>query len=163
MENEAKKGMNTSTMGLIAIVVIAVLAVGFFVVRSSSMKDDSMMAEPTNTMNAPADTSDSMMEMEKSYTDGTYEVVGNYTSPGGEEELGVIITLENNLIADAEVTVLATRPISNKMQTDFAENYKTMVVGKNIDEVNLGKVSGSSLTPIGFNDALEKVKAEASS
>ncbi len=162
MENEAKKGTNT-TMGLIAIVLVAVLAVGFFVVRSSSVKNDSMMAEPTNTMNAPADNGDVMMEKEKSYTDGTYEVVGNYTSPGGEEQLGVIITLENNLISDVEVTVLATRPISNKMQTDFAENYKTMVVGKNIDEVKLEKVSGSSLTPIGFNDALEKVKAEASS
>jgi hypothetical protein len=36
-----------------------------------------------------------------------------------------------------------------------------MVVGKNIDEVNLGKVSGSSLTPIGFNNAIEDIRSQA--
>jgi hypothetical protein len=38
-----------------------------------------------------------------------------------------------------------------------------MVVGKNISELQLTKVSGSSLTPQGFMDALEKIKAEAQS
>ncbi len=36
-----------------------------------------------------------------------------------------------------------------------------VVVGKKIDEVQLTKVAGSSLTPKGFMDALEKVKTEA--
>ena len=38
-----------------------------------------------------------------------------------------------------------------------------MVVGKNIDEVAITKVAGSSLTPKGFTDALEKIKADAKS
>jgi hypothetical protein len=42
-------------------------------------------------------------------------------------------------------------------------DYKQYVVGKKIDEVQLTKVSGSSLTPQGFNDALAKIKAEAKS
>lgn len=97
------------------------------------------------------------------YQDGTYEMVGNYVSPGGPETVGVTVTIANDVITDATVEVLATRPASKAKQEDFAANYKPMVVGKSIDEVMLTKVSGSSLTPKGFNDALEKIKAEAKS
>jgi hypothetical protein len=34
-------------------------------------------------------------------------------------------------------------------------------VGKNIDELNVSKVAGSSLTSGGFNQAVEKIKQEA--
>lgn len=97
------------------------------------------------------------------YQDGTYEMIGEYVSPGGPETVGVTVTLANGIITDSNVEVLATRPASVAKQTDFAENYKEMVIGKNIDEVMLTKVSGSSLTPKGFNDAIEKIKAEAKS
>lgn len=51
--------------------------------------------------------------------------------------------------------------MSARFQDLFAQNYKPLVIGKNIDEVQLGKVSGSSLTPMGFNDALAKIKTQA--
>jgi hypothetical protein len=47
------------------------------------------------------------------------------------------------------------------MQTDFAANYKTQVIGKKIEGLELSKISGSSLTPKGFNDALEKIRSQA--
>ncbi|KXK09170.1 MAG: hypothetical protein UZ21_OP11001000228 [Microgenomates bacterium OLB22] len=47
------------------------------------------------------------------------------------------------------------------MQGLFAEGYKTQVVGKSIDELKLDVVNGSSLTPKGFEDALQKIKTEA--
>lgn len=104
-----------------------------------------------------------MMNESSMYQDGTYEMIGEYVSPGGPETVGVTVTLANGIITDANVEVLATRPASVDKQTDFAANYKPMVIGKNIDEVMLTKVSGSSLTPKGFNDAIEKIKAEAKS
>ncbi len=97
----------------------------------------------------------------KKYKDGSYRVVGDYNSPGGAEQIGVMIVLQNGMIVDSTVTLMATRPISVKKQEEFIAGYKQFVTGKSIDEVTLTKVSGSSLTPIGFNDALAKVKLEA--
>lgn len=96
-----------------------------------------------------------------SYRDGSYEVTGNYVSPGGEETIGVKLVLKDGVITEAEVTPQATRPKSVLMQKLFTDGFKEMVIGKNINEVKLDRVSGSSLTPKGFNDAVEKIKAES--
>jgi uncharacterized protein with FMN-binding domain len=95
------------------------------------------------------------------YQDGTYTVEGDYVSPGGAEQLGVSVTLKNGVITESVVTPKAERPMSVHFQGIFVENYKPLVIGKSIDEVKLDKVSGSSLAPKGFNDAIEKIKAEA--
>ena len=95
------------------------------------------------------------------YKDGKYTVIGTYKSPAGPEEIGVTLVLANNIITESNVEVRATAPKSLKLQKEFSDNYKTLVVGKSIESLNLGKVVGSSLTPIGFNDALAKIKAEA--
>jgi hypothetical protein len=34
-------------------------------------------------------------------------------------------------------------------------------VGKNINDLKLTKIAGSSLTPMGFNDAVAKIKMKA--
>lgn len=95
------------------------------------------------------------------YKDGTYSVTGSYLSPGGAEEIGVTLTLKDDAVVDTTATVLATRPGSVKFQGEFVAGYKTLVVGKKLDEINVGKVSGSSLTPAGFNDAVAKIKLQA--
>lgn len=96
-----------------------------------------------------------------SYKDGVYDVKGSYNSPAGAETLGVKLTLKDNVVTDAEVVVEATNPKSKFMQDAFAGGYKEMVIGKKINDIHLEKVSGSSLTPIGFNDALEQIKSQA--
>ncbi len=97
------------------------------------------------------------------YQDGTYSAVGNYTSPAGPEQLGVSLTLANNIITAAEVTPKAVKPMSKKFQGEFVANFLPLVIGKKIDEMMLTKVSGSSLAPKGFNDALEQIKTQARS
>ncbi len=111
-----------------------------------------VMVAPTPKPATPAHT----------YKDGTYSTVGTYKSPAGPEEIGVTVTLKNDIITDVTVVPKATAIKSKVMQADFIANYKTMVVGKNIAGLNLGKVSGSSLTPKGFNDAIDKIEAQAS-
>lgn len=98
---------------------------------------------------------------EYTYANGEYSVEGSYVSPGGQETLPVTLTLENDIIVDAEVTVNASNPMTERFQGIFVENYKSLVIGKKLDEVELDNVSGSSLTPQGFNDAVAKIKAEA--
>lgn len=95
------------------------------------------------------------------YKDGIYNAVGNYVSPGGAEEIGLKVTLKDDVVVSAEMEVKATRPTSVKMQTAVKENFSPLVIGKKIVEIKLDKVSGSSLTPKGFNDAIEKIKTQA--
>lgn len=96
------------------------------------------------------------------YKDGNYTATGNYISPGGPESIEVSVTLQDGNIADINVVSKAERPQSKQMQAAFISGYKTQVIGKPIDQVELvGAISGSSLTPQGFNDAIEKIKDQA--
>ena len=107
----------------------------------------------TNTNNAVATNS--------SYKDGTYQATGDYISPGGPETVGITLTIEDGVITAASAEVQATLPASVNWQTKFSEGLSAAVIGKSLDEVKLDKVSGSSLTPGGFNEAVEEIKIQA--
>ncbi len=97
------------------------------------------------------------------YRDGTYRANGSYTSPGGGESVMVSLTLKGDVITDATFAGNTENATSKLLQDKFAAGYRTQVIGKNIDSLQLGVVNGSSLTPIGFMDAVAKIKAEARS
>jgi uncharacterized protein with FMN-binding domain len=118
---------------------------------------DAMM-EPKGDMMEPK--GDAMMASSK-YKDGTYTADGDYTYHSGNERVTITIMLKNDVITDTTFAGTPSVPPSGKFMDMFAGGYKQLVVGKNIDEVQLDKVSGSSRTPIGFNDALAKIKAQA--
>lgn len=93
------------------------------------------------------------------YADGTYTATGQYG--GLPSSIGVTVTLVDDVITAVTVTPRATDPTSLDYQTRFAQAIPALVVGRNIDEVNLSKVAGSSGTPDGFNAAIQRIKAEA--
>jgi hypothetical protein len=95
------------------------------------------------------------------YKNGTYSATGTYDSPGGSESIGVSLTITNDTVTGASVTPMPNDGTSARYQQSFISGYKTYVIGENIDTIALDIVSGSSLTPVGFNDALSKIKAEA--
>lgn len=95
------------------------------------------------------------------YKDGTYTSKGNYSSPGGDESVNVTLVIKEDVITEATFAGEATRPISVTMQAMFTANFRPLVLGKKLDEVVLDKVSGSSLTPKGWNDAVTKIIASA--
>lgn len=95
------------------------------------------------------------------YKNGEYTQSSGYLSPGGTEQIKVKLKIENNIIVDTAVEFKPTESESVTFQQIFARNYKQYVVGKNIDAVRLDKISGASLTPKGFNSALEKIKVQA--
>lgn len=145
--------MNTKTAGLLVIALIVIVGVGIFTFSKNSKKEVKTM---------PTKTPETVMVRE-SYKDGEYMQTGSYKSPAGMEEIDVKIVLTKNIVTSAEVTPKAENPISKAKQNAFANGYKEMVVGKNITDLNLVKVAGSSLTPKGFNDAVAKIKAVAKS
>lgn len=100
---------------------------------------------------------------ESAYQDGTYSADGVYRSPAGAEEIHVTLTLNDDVVTAAQVEGSATNPKSKAMQAAFISGFGTQVVGKSIDDLSLGVVNGSSLTPKGFMDAVAKIKVEAAS
>lgn len=145
------------------------------VVPAATVDTSGVVASPTvtvtpgNTQNTPADNTNpaatAKVELttavSAAYKDGAYTATGNYSSPAGPEDIGVSLTLKNDTVTDATVVQRATNFKSIKMQQAFIGGFKQYVIGKKIDTINLDVVSGSSLTPMGFNDALAKIKASA--
>jgi len=95
------------------------------------------------------------------YADGTYTATGSYKSPGGQEDVTVTLTLADGAVTAVEVTPEATDPTSLVYQTRFASGVAEQVVGRALDDVDVDKVSGSSLTSTGFMAALEEIAAGA--
>ena len=71
------------------------------------------------------------------------------------------VTLEDDVITDVEVTGNPTKRESEQYQSTFIGGISAEVVGKNIDEISVSRVAGSSLTSGGFNEAIQAIKAEA--
>lgn len=97
------------------------------------------------------------------YRDGTYRADGQYQSPNGTETVTVEVTLDDDVITEVTVTPHPTNPNTRQFQTAFAGAISGEVVGKSIDEISVSRLAGSSLTSGGFKDALERIKADASS
>ncbi|MFJ9713933.1 FMN-binding protein [Streptomyces sp. NPDC101234] len=111
-----------------------------------------------NTDPAP-DSSSTATSRRPAYENGDYRATGQYGS--GPSSITVSLTLDDGAITAVEVTPHATDPTSRDYQERFADAVPRLVVGKKIDDVHLDHVAGSSLTPDGFNAALQQIKGEA--
>ncbi|MGO3885810.1 MAG: hypothetical protein ACTJHU_05885 [Mycetocola sp.] len=96
-----------------------------------------------------------------SYTDGTYTASGSYTSPGGQENVEVTLTIADDTVTAVEVTGDTDNANSTRYQSEFIGGISDVVVGVPVDDLNVDKVAGSSLTSGGFNEALATIKADA--
>jgi uncharacterized protein with FMN-binding domain len=93
------------------------------------------------------------------YADGAYTAIGKYG--GRPSSIGVTVTLVDGVITAVEVTPHATDPTSLDFQRRFAAAIPTVVVGKPIDQVKVGRLAGSSGTPRGFNAAIQRIQEQA--
>jgi uncharacterized protein with FMN-binding domain len=95
------------------------------------------------------------------YADGTYTATGSYVSPGGQESIEVTLTLTSDVVSAVEVVSNADNPNSVRYQGEFVDGIADVVVGVPLDDLEVDKVAGSSLTSGGFNEAVETIKGEA--
>lgn len=95
------------------------------------------------------------------YADGTYSASGSYQAPSGTESVDVTITLKDDVITDVQVVGNASDPEAQQHQGEFIGGIAAEVVGKDIDQISVSRVSGSSLTSGGFNAAIAEIKADA--
>lgn len=118
-------------------------------------------AETTAAGGTPTAAEETASTGSSAYADGTYEADGSYQSPAGEESVGVSLTVADGKVTAVTVTPKATDSNSVRFQGEFSDGISSEVVGKSLDEIEVSKVSGSSLTSGGFNAAVETIKAEA--
>lgn len=95
------------------------------------------------------------------YADGTYSADGSYQTPETVEQISVTLTLEDGVVTDVEVTGDPQARETEQYQGQFIEGIAEEVVGVSIDELNVSRVAGSSLTSGGFNSAVEDIKDQA--
>ena len=157
-ENANERSVNNpANKVIIPITFILIVLIGLAVFNINKPNGEVMKSE-----NLPESQMQTTPKMSSAtYKDGFYKVIGGYKSPGGDETIEVKLTLKDNIVTEAEVVPNATLEKSIYFQGLFVGGFKEFVIGKNINEVKLDKVSGSSLTPKGFNDAIDKIKSEA--
>lgn len=95
------------------------------------------------------------------YKNGSYTAVGSYSSPGGTDSITIQVAVKDGIITDTSAQSGSTTRESSEYQTDFIAAYKSRVVGKKLSDIKLSRLSGSSLTPIGFNLAIDKIRLQA--
>lgn len=154
--------INPAVTALIVIVLIGVVVGAVIVIKNASQKDEATTADTPTTQNTqPQTTNPSTNTSAASYKNGTYTKTGSYSTPGGRESIEVTVTLANDIVTDASVKGGASSGEAKQYQNEFISGYKTAVVGKDVDEVSLSRVAGSSLTSNGFNAALKLIKVDA--
>ncbi|MES2213430.1 MAG: calcium-binding protein [Patescibacteria group bacterium] len=118
-------------------------------------------SESVNPNATTTDSGDTTVVTSGQFKDGSYSATGAYISPAGPETIKINVTLQGGVITAATVTPQAVVRESQEFQTKFTSGFKQYVIGKKITDVQLTKVSGSSLTPRGWNDAISKIEIQA--
>jgi uncharacterized protein with FMN-binding domain len=158
MESEGKKDLKTTLAVLVVIVLIVVGVIAL--TRKKPAADNATSSTPETTQTSePSNTN--TQTTAGAYKDGSYSATGKYTSPGGRESITVKVTLQDGKVTDTSAESGATNRDAQEFQSEFIGAYKQFVVGKNIDDIKLSRVSGSSLTSGGFNAALDQIKSQA--
>ena len=136
----------------------AAVMIGAAGLTACSTESDSASTPGATTAPAPASTSES--EGAPGFRDGEYSATGWYGSLPSHHD--VTLTIENDTVTAVEITTPAEDETSLGYQTRFASALPGAVVGKNIDELDIDRLAGSSGCSGGFMDALAKIKEQAS-
>jgi hypothetical protein len=95
------------------------------------------------------------------YADGTYAADGAYVAPSGREMISVSLTIAADVVTDVTVTGDAVDHEAIEFQKRFARGIAAKVVGRDIADLSVTRVAGSSLTSKGFNTALDQIRSDA--
>ena len=149
-----------------AVVVIAGVVIGL-VVNAAKKPTDTTSTTPTptdqpTTTVSPTVTATTIAGSVSSIKDGTYSTTMTYAIPhGSQSTLTVKLVITNGKISDVVSAYQAGDRESIQYQDWFDAEYKSLVVGKTLDEVSLSRVGGASLTTNAFNNALSDITAQA--
>lgn len=133
---------------------------GALVLAGCSTSTDASTDDAT-TSGSSSDSSSNTTTTSGDYADGTYTAEGSYQTPETVETVSVTLTLADGVVTDVEVTGDPQARETEQYQGQFISGIADEVVGKSIDDLEVDRVAGSSLTSGGFNQAVEDIKAQA--
>lgn len=148
---------------IIAVVIALLVVAGIIVavvVSANKTSDNTAATESTSTSSTANDTP-ATPATNASYKDGTYSEATSFSTPGGPDKLTVSLTLKDNVVTAVKADASSSDPESEEYDNRFLAAYEKLVVGKNINDISLSRVSGASLTTTGFNEALTQIKQDA--
>lgn len=127
-----------------------------------SAQPSTPLSQPPSTRPAPAPSpSEEPSSSGTAYRDGTYSVQGWYG--GAPSYMTITVDLRDGTIADVAVEPMPeNNDTSRGYQERFAAAVPEAVVGKRLDEAEVGKLAGASGCADGFNDAIAKICDQAS-
>lgn len=135
---------------------------GLFVLAGcSGTADAETPTDGATTPDASSSSSSSGGDATGTYADGTYTAEGSYQTPETVETISVTMTLADGVVTDVEVSGDPQAPESKQYQGQFIGGIAEEVDGKALDELDVSRVAGSSLTSGGFNKAVEAIKEQA--
>lgn len=95
------------------------------------------------------------------YRNGRYTATGHYLTPGGNESIAVSIDVQADTVSSSVIQVEATSPTARQFQEQFRTTIAGRITARPLSDLSVSRVSGASLTSLGFNDALAKIRQEA--
>jgi hypothetical protein len=94
------------------------------------------------------------------YEDGTFTARGYYG--GAPSYMTFTLTLDEGIITEVESELMPdNNDTSRGYQERFAAALPEEVVGRSVEEVEVGRLAGSSSCGDGFNDALAQIREQA--
>ena len=169
---------------LIAFIIIIVAAGALLLFRQPVEAPEAIMEETArteeveaveqaemdmlNTEEAAALESETSVEMESTSQNtspaveaaSSYEAEASYFTPKRtEHDIGVTLELEGTTIVAADVTYDGGAP-TTPQHSAFDGAYASEVIGKNVNDVQLSRVGGASLTSDAFNEAVAEIRAQ---
>lgn len=140
-----------------SLAVVAPLA-GCAGADTSSSSSRSSSTSPANS--APANSSTAAPNSGAEYQDGTYTVRGEYG--GAPSYMTITVTLSADTITDVTVEPMPeNNDTSRGYQERFAAAVPGEVIGKSLDDAEVGVIAGASGCADGFNDAIAKIREQA--
>lgn len=166
-QSNKNKKIITSFVAILAVVIITGGVVVFANKKDQTPANTSVADTSTTSSSAvesdstTSNTNPSDSATTGTYKDGTYSAKASYRTPEGTESISVTVAVKDDTISDVSISQSTNDREAAEYQAMFKSGYKTLVVGKKLEGLNLSNVSGSSLTPEGFNDALQEIRNQA--
>lgn len=96
------------------------------------------------------------------YKNGSYSTSVSYRVPSGVYEMGVDLSIQDDIITGVFIKKPAQREENSEVyQSSFEQNINSEAIGKKIQDINLTRIGTSSITTKGFMEAVKKIQDQA--
>ncbi len=119
--------------------------------------ETAVSTEPETVADAERDDGDAT-----EFADGSYTAQTSYFTPRRTEHtMDVTLVLEDNIVTEASILWDGEVTPKTPNHSGFDEAYKEVVLGLSLDEIQLSRVGGASLTSESFNEAVKAIETQA--